>query len=189
MQRASLAISCLALFVALGGPSQAQKLTKAIKKDEVKTQHIRNGHVISGDLKDGGVKSIDIKDKAVGTADLADGAVTTAQIAPQSVRGHHIDDGTLFASDIAAAAGSGNHDFGNIQGHDCAVQLEDAPGAGAGDQPIVTPTQGVAPASDPLLVYALQGGVNSFYLVVCNLSNAAFNPPVIGYRYVVLEHL
>lgn len=188
MQRATLAISCLALFVALGGPSQAQKITSALSRDEVRTQHIRNGHVISGDLKDGAVKSIDLKDGTVAAVDVAPDSIGPVQIANQSLGAFEIEDHDLGAEDIAEASGSDSHDFGAIGAGDCQFTFVNTAGTEAGDQPIATPMSGYNPQDEPLVLYATGSGqAHGFRLVACNISGASINPDPISFRYVVID--
>lgn len=72
LHHAAIALAALALFVALGGTSDAAGIligTKQIKKNAVATKKIRNGHVGSPDLKNKGVQSVDLADGRVELAD------------------------------------------------------------------------------------------------------------------------
>jgi hypothetical protein len=158
MQRASLAIACLALFAAFGGPSQAQKITSALKKDEVRTQHIRNGHVISSDLKDGTVKSVDVKD------------------------------GGLDGVDVAKSSGEVTRDFGTIPAHGCRGLLVSGISDGNDRVLISPSANDVDPDDEPLTFYASspEGG-GAFGIVACNVSAGAVDPAPIDFNYLVFD--
>ena len=57
-----------------GRPSYATTAVAALKKDSIKSTHIKNGQVKSGDLRDGDVRSVDLRDGDVGLVDLSDPA-------------------------------------------------------------------------------------------------------------------
>jgi hypothetical protein len=81
--RASLAISLVALFVALGGT--------ALAVSKIGSSQIKNGAVTSTKLHAAAVTSAKIKAGAVTTAAIADNAVTSSKVA----------DGSLTAGDVA----------------------------------------------------------------------------------------
>jgi hypothetical protein len=93
----SLVVSCVALFVALGGTSVAATtlITRPaqIKNGVVTSAHIKNGTVASVDVKDGSLTSADIKDGTIKVADLSaaargamSGATPSSFVAREVVR-------------------------------------------------------------------------------------------------------
>lgn len=64
----------LALFVAMGGTAIA------LKNNEVKSKHIKDGQVKSADLKDNSVKSKDLKDGQIKGADVKSDSLGADQI-------------------------------------------------------------------------------------------------------------
>ena len=109
----TFAIACIALFASMGGPSYATTAVAALKKDSIKSTHIKNGQVKSGDLRDGDVRSVDLRDGDVGLVDLSDpakaqlqsildGSVTTAKLADGTVTSPKVVDGSIAGADVAA---------------------------------------------------------------------------------------
>jgi len=80
-------VGYVALFVALSGVAYAAGL----KKNSVKSKHIRDGQVLTQDIGDG----------AVGTADLADGAVTAGKLANGVIPGPELTDGSVTTPKLA----------------------------------------------------------------------------------------
>jgi hypothetical protein len=79
-------ISCLALFVALGGLAVAAGLprnsvgTRQLKKNAVTAAKIKNGAVSTTKIQDGAVTGAKIKDRSITGAQVADGSLTGAQV-------------------------------------------------------------------------------------------------------------
>jgi len=88
--RASLALSALALFLALGGGAVALQ-----GKNSVNSGDIKAGAVKSSDVKDDALKRADIKDDAIASPQLDDGAVAAADVAPDGLTGDVVDESTL----------------------------------------------------------------------------------------------
>ncbi len=84
--RLSLAISLLALVVALGGTAVAAGLaansvgTKQLKKAAVTTKKIKKKAVRTATIKDGAVTGAKVADGSLGKADLADGVLPAAPV-------------------------------------------------------------------------------------------------------------
>jgi hypothetical protein len=91
--RVSLAISLVALFVALGGT--------AVAVSKIGTSQIKNGAVTDTKLHAAAVTSGKIKAGAVGTTQLARGAVTRPKLAPASVTTSAIADNAVTSSKVA----------------------------------------------------------------------------------------
>jgi hypothetical protein len=110
---AALAISGVALFVALGGTAVAvsQIGTSGIQNGAVTNSKlhgnavtgskIANGAVGSSKLAKNAVTSSKIAAGAVGNSQLAGGAVGNSKLADNAVTGSKVADGSLTASDIA----------------------------------------------------------------------------------------
>jgi hypothetical protein len=101
--RASLAISLVALFVALGGTALAvSKIgTSQIKSGAVTAKKLHSAAVTRGKIKAGAVGSGQLADGAVSSAKLAPNAVTTGAIADNAVTSAKVADHSLTAGDVA----------------------------------------------------------------------------------------
>jgi hypothetical protein len=79
-------ISCLALFIALGGLAVAAGLpknsvgTKQLKKNAVTTAKIKNGAVSAAKVQNGAIGAAKIQDRAITGAQIADGSLTGTQV-------------------------------------------------------------------------------------------------------------
>jgi hypothetical protein len=115
---AGFMLACIALFVALGGPSYA---ASSLPKNSVKSKMIIDGQVKSGDIADKSVQSVDMRDATIGLVDLspaataalmsildgsvttpklADGAVTNPKLADNAVNSAKVEDNTLTSGDV-----------------------------------------------------------------------------------------
>jgi hypothetical protein len=88
--RASLALSVLALFIALGGGAVALQ-----GKNSVSSNDIKEGAVKSSDVQDEGLKRADIKPDAIASPQLDDGSVVAADVGEDALTGDAIDESTL----------------------------------------------------------------------------------------------
>jgi hypothetical protein len=116
-------VAYLALFLALttgGAWAAAQIGPEDIRKNAVRSSHIKDGNVRAKDVRNGAVKAAklaanavsgdkvqdgslggaDLADAGVGSADLADGAVGTAKLGPDAVTGEKVLDESLTGSDV-----------------------------------------------------------------------------------------
>jgi hypothetical protein len=84
-------ISCLALFIALGGLAVAAGLPK----NSVGTKQLKKNAVTAAKIKDGAVGTTKIQNGAVGAAKIQDRAITGAQIANGSLTGTQVKASTL----------------------------------------------------------------------------------------------
>jgi hypothetical protein len=101
---APLLVALLALFVALGGPAQAERLINGakIKRNSVASRQIKDRSVRERDLARGTVRALRATpDGSISAAKLADGAVTTRALAPGSVLSASVGDNSLGAVDLA----------------------------------------------------------------------------------------
>lgn len=94
-------ISCIALFVALGGLAVAAGLpknsvgTKQLKKNAVTTVKIKNGAVGASKIQDGAIGASKIQAGAVNGAKIQDHSISGAQIANGSLTGAQVNASTL----------------------------------------------------------------------------------------------
>jgi hypothetical protein len=102
-------ISCLALFVALGGLAVAAGLpknsvgTKQLKKNAVTALKIKDGAVGATKIQDGAVGAAKIQEGAVGAAKIQDGAISAAKIQGRAITGAQIADGSLTGAQVNAS--------------------------------------------------------------------------------------
>jgi hypothetical protein len=111
--RASLAVSGVALFVALGGTAMAVTkigtselrngaVTRSkLRKGAVTAGKLHQGAVTAGKLGPGAVTSAALGAAAVSTGALANGAVSNGKLADNAVTSAKVADGSLTASDVA----------------------------------------------------------------------------------------
>jgi hypothetical protein len=214
MRRPSFAaiVAMLALFVALGGPAEAQRLLGKgdVRSREVKDRSLKlrdlerrtvralratvnnsiteaklaNGSVTPGKLAPGAVGSAAIGDRSVATADLMTGAVGGAQVA----------DGSLSAADL-----------GRFYGRFRLSQPIPALGRGtcwarepAGLAPelaradisqdlvIVTPDAGW-PEAQLTFTVSNSADPSRFVLAACNPTIDDSSPVDVGFRYLVVD--
>jgi hypothetical protein len=114
-------LSCMALFIALGGtayaavklkPNQVKAVNiarQAVTNAKIKTQavtsgKIKNGGVVNADLGAGAVTGSKIAKEAVTSGALAKKAVTEAKLAPESVGTGKIDNEAITSGKISSAA-------------------------------------------------------------------------------------
>ena len=91
--RVALAMSAVALFVALGGT--------ALAVTQIGTKQIRNGAVSTSKIKKGAVTGSKLAGGAVGSSALANGAVNASKLAGDAVDSSKVRDGSLRATDVA----------------------------------------------------------------------------------------
>ncbi len=73
LQLATIVLSCLALFVALGGPSYAARTlvgSGQLKKNAVRSKHVRNNSLTGKDVKDRSLSGKDVRDNSLSGADI-----------------------------------------------------------------------------------------------------------------------
>ena len=210
---AVLALVAAVVGTAIAGPSESNK---AISKSKVKkiankeidkrlplgSSALADGAVTSGKLADGGVTSSKLADGGVTSGKLANAAVTAAKIATDAVGTNQVDgslsgadiaDGSLAATDLGPVA-SGSIDAGNIAAQTCQnFAILDLPGADDEDLLLViptgngagTPTSNFDTAGELIFLGIPHAGEG--HIKVCNVSNAAIDPPAQTYRAVLIE--
>lgn len=102
-------ISCLALFIALGGLAVAAGLpknsvgTKQLKKNAVTAAKIKNGAVGTAKIQEGAVGGTQIAGGAVSAAKIQNGAIDAAKIQDRTIAGAQIADGSLTGTQVKAS--------------------------------------------------------------------------------------
>jgi len=103
----SLVVAALALFVALGGPAEAQRLLSGndIEKGTITSKQVKDRSLAASDLSAKARKSLTRTPAgSITGAKLGDGAVTARSIAAASVLSTAVADAALTADDLGADA-------------------------------------------------------------------------------------
>ena len=213
---APLVISLIALFVALGGPAEAQRLLdgRDIRRGSVSSKQIKDRSIAQRDLSrrtvrqlralpDGAVSAVKLANGAVtpgklaagavGSAALMDRGVLGADIGPNAVTAEHIADGSLTASDVARFSGRFRITIGGSGGIDfnecwSGDPVGLAPEAAGADisQDLVVVTPGSA--WPPQLSFTTRNsGASRFTLTACNTTEGAVDPVEVNFRYAVID--
>lgn len=95
----ALVISCVAVFLALGGTALA-----AVGKNTVRSAHIVDGTVRTIDLRDSAVNSAKVADESLTAADLGANSVNSDEIAENAVGTSEVAPDSLTAGDLGAAS-------------------------------------------------------------------------------------
>jgi hypothetical protein len=90
-------MSCIALFLALGGAAYAAK-------SKVRTKDLGNGVVTTPKLHNGAVTAPKLRNKSVISTKIADGNVGTSQLAKGAVRSEQLGGGVVTEGKIKAGA-------------------------------------------------------------------------------------
>ena len=103
----SLLVAGLALFIALGGPAEAQKLLSGddIEKDSITSKQIKDRSLEAADLSRKARRGLTRTPAgSITDSKLGDGAVTSRSLAQASVMSGAVADSTLTGADLAANA-------------------------------------------------------------------------------------
>jgi hypothetical protein len=82
LQLATLVLSCMALFVALGGPSYAARTligSKQLKKNAVSSKHVGNNTLTGRDVKNRSLTGKDVRDDSLSGADIDESTLNVKQ--------------------------------------------------------------------------------------------------------------
>jgi len=93
----ALVISCVALFLALGGSA----LAVGIAKNSVRSAQIVDGSVRSIDLRDNAVNAPKIAPDAVGSEEIAENAVESPEVAPEALTSQDLGAASVASSEVA----------------------------------------------------------------------------------------
>jgi hypothetical protein len=193
-------VALLALFVALGGPAEAQKL-------------LRKGSVTSLSVKDRSIKLRDLSRKTVRqlkttpnnsitAAKLANSSVTPGKLATGAVGTAAIADGSIAGADIAGGSLNAAH-LGRFWGRFRIEIPTIAPGACWSGEPAgLTPELAGADISQDVvlvtpdarwpedrLAFTVRNSANPtrFVLAGCNRTGMQVAGFEVGFRYVVID--
>jgi hypothetical protein len=107
---ASMLVALLALFIALGGPAQAQRLIngKLLKKGTVTTRAIKDRTIASRDLSRKTVRELTrVPGNSVTEAQIANGAITQGKLATGAVTSRAIGSRAVSGGDVALSTLTG----------------------------------------------------------------------------------
>ncbi len=200
------AIALLALFIALGGPAEAQRLlgrgdvdSRVVKDRSLKTRDLSRRTV--RDLRvtpTGSVTEAMIRNGAVTPGKLGAAAVTTPAIADSAVGGTQVANGSLSAADLGRFWGRFRATIGPIpwgkcwSGEPAGLPPELAGADISSDLILVQPDDRWV---ERRLTFSVRGSsnVSRFVLAACNVGapidepSAAFEARDVGFRYVIID--
>jgi hypothetical protein len=193
-------IALLALFVALGGPAEAQRL---LRKGSVSSVSIKDRSVKLRDLNRKTVRQLQsTRNNSITEAKLANGSVTPGKLAPGAVGSAAIADGSVVGADIANGSLTAAQ-LGRFWGR-FRIEVPDVP-AGlcwSGEPAGLTPElAGVDISQDVVLVtpdsrwpedrlaFTVRTSANPtrFVLAGCNRTATPVPHFEVGFRYVIID--
>ena len=202
MKRPSFAtvVALLALFVALGGPAEAQRL---IGKGKVTSLSVKDRSLKLRDLNRKTVRRLRAtRNNTITEAKLANGSVTPGKLAPDAVGSAAIADGSITGADIANGS-VGASDLSRFWGRfRIAVPAISAGTCWSGEPAGLTPELAGADISQdlvlvtpdtrwrhPQLSYTVRISANPtrFVLAGCNRTVSRVDGFEVGFRYVVID--
>ena len=203
-------VALLALFVALGGPAEAQRLLKrgsvtsaAVKDRTVKVRDLHrktvkklrrtaNNSVTEAKLANGAVTPGKLAAGAVGSAAIADFSVARADLMNGAVGGAQVADGSLTAPDLARYWGRFRIAVPHVAPDSCwsgepaGLAPELARADISQDLVLVTPD---SRWPEKELAFTVRNSANPsrFVLAGCNRTLNAVQPFEVGFRYLVID--
>jgi hypothetical protein len=102
-----LVVACLALFIALGGPAEAQRFVngKLLRKGSVSSRAVKDRSLQVRDLSRGAERSLrSTPTNSITEAQLANGSVTPGKLAPGAVGSTALADRSVGAIDLATGS-------------------------------------------------------------------------------------
>lgn len=203
---AALVIALLALFVALGGPAEAQRL---LGKGDVNSRVVKDRSLKTRDLSRRAVRQLratpnmsiteaKIANGAITPGKLGAGAVGSPAIADSAVTGAHVANGSLSAADLGRFWGRFRSTIGPIpvgkcwSGEPAGLPPDLASADISGDIVIVQPDDRFL---ERRLTFGVRGSSNPsrFVLAACNLGapDGGALAPVdafeVSFRYLVID--
>jgi hypothetical protein len=203
-------VALLALFIALGGPAEAQRLlgkgdvtSREIKDRSLRTRDLargtvreltgtRNNSITEAKIANGAVTPGKLATGSVGTTALADNSVTATDLMNQTITGGQIADGALQAQDIARFYGRFRITVPQVAAGTCwsgepaGLAPEQAGANISQDLVIATPDAGWP---EDRLGFTVRNSANTsrFVLAGCNRTGQAQPTFEVGFRYVVID--
>ena len=203
---AALVIALLALFVALGGPAEAQRL---LGKGDVNSRVVKDRSLQSRDLSRRAVRQLrETPNMSITEAKIANGAITPGKlgagavgspaIAESAVNGTHVANGSLTAADLGRFWGRFRSTIGPIpvgkcwSGEPAGLPPDLANADISNDLVIVQPDDRF---QERRLTFSVRGSSDTsrFVLAACNLGapDGGVVAPVdafeVSFRYVVID--
>lgn len=203
---AALVVALLALFVALGGPAEAQRL---LGKGDVNSRVVKDRSLKTRDLSRRAVRQLratpnmsiteaKIANGAITPGKLGAGAVGSPAIADSAVTGVHVANGSLSAADLGRFWGRFRSTIGPIpvgkcwSGEPAGLPPDLASADISGDIVIVQPDDRFL---ERRLTFGVRGSSNPsrFVLAACNLGapDGGALAPVdafeVSFRYLVID--
>lgn len=185
----ALVISCLALFVALGGTSYA---VVKLPPRSVGTKQLKPNAVTSAKVKDNALTGADVNEAMLGqvpsaaTAGSAASAGTAAAVAPNSVGSAQVVDRALTASDVTSASGSVTINPPSL-GQDTCSEVFVYTGVNVHNDPVLILPDDSFP--EFLNVQARDDSVDPETVTfhVCNYTASTIDPPETEFFWVVFN--
>jgi hypothetical protein len=202
---AALVVALLALFVALGGPAQAQRLlgkgdvdSRVVKDRSLKTRDLSRRAVRElRQTPNGSVTEAKIANGAVTPGKLAPGSVGTAAIAERAVGGAQIANGSITAADLGRFWGRFRSTIGPIpfgkcwSGEPTGLPPELAGADISNDLVLVQPDDRI-PERRITFNVRVSSTRGRFVLSACNVGEPASGPSdldafEVSFRYLVID--
>jgi hypothetical protein len=206
----AVVVALLALFVALGGPAEAQRLlgkgsvtSKAVKDRTLKLRDLSrravsrlrtapNNTITEAKLANGAVTPGKLATGAVGTAALADRSIGAVDLAANSVGAGQVADGSLQAPDLARFWGRFSVQVPAIapdacwSGEPTGLAPEQAGADISQDVVLVTPD---ARWPEDRLSFTVRSSSlpSRFVLAACNRVGASVDAFEAGFRYLIID--
>ena len=212
MKRPSFAtgVALLALFIALGGPAEAQRLlgrgsvnSATVKDRSLKVRDLsrktvrelkktRNNSISEAKLANRSVTPGKLAPGAVGSAVIADRSVGAVDLMTGSVGGGEVADGSLTAPDLARYWGRFRIEIPSIDGGQCwsGEPAGLAPELAGADisQDLVLVTPDMHWPEDKLAFTARNSALRSrFVLAGCNRTGGTVAGFEVGFRYLIID--
>jgi hypothetical protein len=127
-----------------------------------------------------------INASAVTTSDIAGGAVTSSSLADGAVTSAKVQDHSLTLSDITEFSGQVTVDVPSVAANSCLDQAVTITGRQASDMLVLQPSTNFTTGLVVMPIFDTASG-NTFTVRVCNVTNAAIDPPSGSWGYAVFD--